>query len=261
MYVMSTFTQKRIMTMQTKPILSADYLPFDPMPTNIADCQKLVAKRIRAMDFGVPSQDSILWWLAGNSDLIDDVSSIDHFVIEENGGNAFVVVAKLSGGGSVGFSYRWAVENFYNFTKRGKVKSREEKHTAMLKRTMRRAVDFQCVRWERANPKSSPDHVRDHAYPLTFSALYARFLAECGGHGQIAIKAGTRETRFKETLADAGVLRRWRDFHEKHARLRWIDAKVNMAIGEGDPCDFGHCNLPAGTPIPPEKKGFGMRWR
>jgi len=248
--------------MQTaKPILSADYLPFDPMPTSIAECQKLVARRIRDVSFDVPTQDSMLWWLAMNSDAIDDTAAIDHFVVEENGGNAFIVVAKMTAGGSVGFSYRWAVENFYNFAKQGKVKSSEEKHTAMLKRTMRRAIAYQCERWERANPKPTPDHVRDHAYPLTFSALYARFIDECGGADRIAIKHGTRETHFKETIADAGILRRWRDFHEKNARLRWIDAKVNVQIGENDPRDLGYLDLPAGTPIPPEKKGFGMRWR
>ena len=242
-----------------KPVLSGDYLPFDPMPNSIAECQKLVAKRIRDMDFNAPTQDSLLWWLAENSDLIEDTATIDHFVIEENGGNAFIIIARLSNARSIGFSYRWPVENYYNFARQGKVKSPEEKHTAMLKRTMRRAVDFQCARWERANPKPSSDYVRDHAYPLTFAALYARFIDECGV--QIEIKAGTRETQFKETLADAGILRRWRDFHEKHARLRWIDAKANMAIGENDPQSCGYSDLPEGTPIPREKKGFGMRWR
>jgi len=246
---------------QEKPVLSDEYIPFDPMPSSIAECQKLVAKRIRAMDFGVQSQDSMLWWLAENSDLIEDTATIDHFVIEENGGNAFIIIAKMTAGGSVGFSYRWAVENYYNFARQGKVKSKEEKHAAMLKRTMRRAVAYQCERWERANPKPTGDHVRDHAYPLTFSALYAQFVAECGGADRIAIKPGTRETHFKETIADAGILRRWRDFHEKHARLRWIDAKVNVQIGECDPRDYGYSDLPAGTQIPPEKKGFGMRLR
>ena len=246
---------------EEKPVLSNNYIPFDPMPTNIADCQKLVARRIRTMDFGVPSQDSLLWWLAKNSDLIEDTASIEHFVIEENGGKAFVIIAKVPNGRSVGFSYRWAVENYFNFARQGKFKSIADKHAAMLKRTMRRAVAYQCERWERDNPKPTPDHVRDHAYPLTFAALCARFIDECGGGDRIAIKAGTRETHFKETIADAVILRRWRDFHEKRARLRWIDKQVNMQVGECDPRDFGYSDLPAGTPIPPERKGFGVNMR
>lgn len=246
---------------EEKPILSDEYIPFDPMPNSIAECQKLVAKRIRGMKFNVPSQDSLLWWLAENSDLIEYTANIDHFVIEENGGDAFIIIARLSNARTVGFSYRWAVENYYNFARQGKIKSSEEKHTAMLKRTMRRAIPYQCERWERANPKPTGDHVRDHAYPLTFSALYVRFVGEVGGADRIAIKAGARETHFKETIADAVILRRWRDFHEKHARLRWIDAKVNTQIGECDPRDFGYLDLPAGTPIPPERKGFGVNMR
>lgn len=236
-----------------------DYLPFSPMPPSIKSCQASVSELIRAMEWNVTTHEPLLAWLASWSDHIDDIAEVEHFVIEENFGGGFIVIAYLPGGSYVGFSYHRPIANFYNFVKTGHVKTKEEKRARLLRDAMRKAVEYQCLRWEEANPKPCAGAVRDHAYPGTMSSLIARFLLETGG--EIELRQGTRETKFMKVLKDSAVLKRWREFHEKRARLRWIDRGVNSAIGDRNPYDLGYVNLPEGTPIPSEKKGFGARLR
>lgn len=236
-----------------------DYLPFSPMPSSIKNCQARISGVIRGMEWNVVTCDPLLVWLASWSDHIDDVMEVDHFVIEENFGGGFIVIAYLPGGSHVGFSYRRPIANFYNFVKTGHVKTRAEKHARLLRDAMRKAVEYQCLRWEMEYPKPGAGAVRDHAYPDTFSVIVDRFILEAGE--QIELRQGTRETKFVNMLADSAVLRRWREFHEKHARLRWINKGVNSAIGDRDPAELGYLDLPVGTPIPAERKSFGARLR
>ena len=242
-----------------------DYVPFELMPTSIKDCQKQVSALLRAMPRAKPINSPLLRWLAYWSPKIGPQIEVSYFTVENNWGGGYVSMAHLPDGSSIEFTYRYPVADFYRFTKKGKREDAAAHYARRLHKVMRDAVQYQIEIWKQANVGSG--HV-DHAFPITFKSLCLRFRLELSAQERygdawedfidedkslepayIAVEDGGKENHFANVFVDDAIYKKWQNFHQKYARLRWLPEDVNSVIGDRDPALYGFHDLPIGLPI------------
>ncbi|MBU2857294.1 hypothetical protein HF289_10600 [Acidithiobacillus ferrooxidans] len=245
-----------------------DYLPFEPMPTSIKECQKQVSVILRGMPRGRPVDSPLLRWLARWSPKIGPQIEIDYFTIEDNWNHGYVTIAHLPDGTAIDFTYRHPVADFYRYNKTGLVESRAAHYERRLKKAMRFAITDQIAAWRGAHG-GHKGVVVDHAWPRTFDVLCDRFrlvLAAQDRYGDawerfigedVSLEAayiwltdGGPENRYMNVITSRAVLAQWLAFHADHARLRWIPSITNSVIADRDPRLHGYNDLGAGTPVP-----------